>query len=203
MEFNLQAKSSNNYNVTNDNEESETMVLVSMLTNDKKLILTHEEDFSIISNISSNIYEQLFYLKNERNEKILIFKELENLVHDILQQIKIVSDSIKKDFESYPDYFKCPISWEKLENPVISNEGHSYEKWAIEKWLSRQDTSPITGLVLNDFTLISNYNLKSALDDYSKKFRKWSLIKDQLLKFVTKSEFDMNDLKKYFDTEYI
>ncbi len=195
-------KDSGSYNIiTNDNEESETKVLMSMLTNDRNLVLSHEEDFSINSSVSFQLKEELSLLKYERNEKILIFNELEKLIHDMQTQIKTISELIKLDFESLPDYFKCPISWEKLSDPVITNEGHSYERWAIEKWLVRQDTSPITGLKLTDYSVLPNYALKSAVDDYVKKCKKWSLIKDQLLKFVTKSDFDMNDLKKYFYKE--
>lgn len=187
------------YNIiSNDNEESETKVLMSMLTNDRNLVLSHEEDFSIYSSINLQVKEELSMLKYERSEKILIFNELEKLIQDMQKQIKTISELIKLDFESLPDYFKCPISWEKLSDPVITNEGHSYERWAIEKWLVRQDTSPITGLKLTDYNVLPNYALKSAVDDYFKKSKKWSLIKDQLLKFVTKSDFDMNDLKKYF-----
>jgi hypothetical protein len=101
--------------------------------------------------------------------------------------------------DNYPNYFKCPISWEKMENPVISMEGHSYEKWAIDKWLYTQQTSPITGLILNDNTLISNYTLKSAIDDFHKRQQKLRRNKIDLQKFLTKCEYDLSDLKKYFN----
>jgi hypothetical protein len=36
-----------------------------------------------------------------------------------------------------------------MENPVIASDGHSYEKYAIEKWISTgHNTSPLTGLRL-------------------------------------------------------
>lgn len=185
--------------ITNDHEESETQALVSMLTNDKQLLLCHEDDFSLFGDYTSIFdTEEFISFKNEYQEKTLIIYELEKMVVDMMQQIKKMADFIETESDSYPDYFKCPISWEKLENPVVSVEGHSYEKWAIDKWLKNQETSPITGLVLNDHTLISNYALKSAIDDYNKKTTKWKRVKQELFKYLTKSEYDLNDLKKYF-----
>jgi hypothetical protein len=75
-----------------------------------------------------------------------------------------------------------------------------YEKWAIDKWLNTQQTSPITGLILTDNTLISNYTLKSALDDFAKRQNKLRKHKIDLQKFLTKCEYDLSDLKKYFNS---
>ena len=92
-----------------------------------------------------------------------------------------------------------------MDNPVITNEGHSYisiiiryEKWALEKWFMNQNTSPVTGLVLNDRSLTSNYNLKSSIDDFQKRQCRIKKMKIDFQKFITKSEYDLNDLKKYF-----
>ena len=197
-------KNSNNLHrpteiITNDNEESETKALVSMLTNDKQLILCHEEVFSYYGYYQSIFdSDEFISFKNEYHEKTLIINELEKMVLDMMNQLKKITEVYESEVENYPDYFKCPISWEKLENPVVSMEGHSYEKWAIDKWLINQETSPITGLVLEDNTLISNYALKSAIDDFNKKILKWKKLKQELLKYITKSEYDLNDLKKYF-----
>lgn len=59
---------------------------------------------------------------------------MEKLILDIMNENKVIPLFIKKIIdhlekesnpETYPNYFKCPISWEKMENPVITNEGHS------------------------------------------------------------------------------
>ncbi len=78
----------------------------------------------------------------------------------------------------------------------------SYEKWAIEKWFYTQETSPITGLILNNHTLINNFALKSALDDFQKRQIKLKKYKIDLQKFLTKCEYDLNDLKKYSNNGY-
>lgn len=165
-------------------------------------MLCHADSFSFNTN-KNNLRDKLLNLSNNIKEKNLIFKELEKVIYDMQNKLSEICELIKKDLLTFPEYFKCPISWEILNNPVISNEGHSYEKWAIEKWLSREDISPITGLPLSDFTLLPNYCLKNALDDFNNKKKKWISIKDQILKFIIKTQFDFNDLKKYFYVELL
>lgn len=40
----------------------------------------------------------------------------------------------------------CPITGEVFIDPVIAPSGHSFERSAIEKWLARRGTDPITRL---------------------------------------------------------
>ncbi len=68
----------------------------------------------------------------------------------------------------------------------------------MEKWLNNQNTSPVTGLVLTDRTLINNYNLKASIDDFHKRQNRIKKLKIDFQKFITKSEYDLNDLKKFF-----
>ena len=57
----------------------------------------------------------------------------------------------------------------------------------------------VTGLILNDGSLVNNYTLKSAIDDFHKRQIRIKKHKIDLQKFLTKCEYDLNDLKKYFD----
>ena len=41
----------------------------------------------------------------------------------------------------------------------------------IEKWLSKNNTSPITGLQLDNKNLISNYTLKGAINEFIEKIK--------------------------------
>jgi hypothetical protein len=52
--------------------------------------------------------------------------------------------------------------------------------------------------MLDDHQLINNYTLKSAMDDFTKKQTKFKKIKIDFQKFITKCEYDLSDLKKYF-----
>ncbi|CAI5470619.1 unnamed protein product [Closterium sp. Yama58-4] len=50
--------------------------------------------------------------------------------------------------EDVPPAFVDCITQEIMRDPVITADGHSYERAAIEKWLVHHDTSPMTGKVL-------------------------------------------------------
>ena len=47
-----------------------------------------------------------------------------------------------------PDALCCPISMEIMRDPVISADGHTYERAEIESWFANNRTSPKTGAVL-------------------------------------------------------
>ena len=53
--------------------------------------------------------------------------------------------------------------------------------------------------MLTDNTLVNNYTLKAALDDLHKRQIKLRKHKIDMQKFLTKCEYDLNDLKKYFN----
>jgi len=44
--------------------------------------------------------------------------------------------------------FLCPITYDLLTDPVIAADGNTYERAAIEKWLSKTQTSPLNGEAL-------------------------------------------------------
>ena len=67
---------------------------------------------------------------------------------------------------SPPKYLICPISQELLEEPVLTSDGHTYERKNIEAWLQNHSTSPITGLPLADKTLRPNFAIKMAVQAY-------------------------------------
>lgn len=67
-----------------------------------------------------------------------------------------------------PNSFICPITTSIMIEPVIDNEGNSYEKSAITKWLDNHTTSPITRNFLSLSHLKVNRALKDIIDDYLK-----------------------------------
>lgn len=55
----------------------------------------------------------------------------------------------------------CPITQEPFVDPVVSVDGHTYERWAIENWFeSGHNTSPLTNLPLKSLDLIPNLALR-------------------------------------------
>ena len=60
---------------------------------------------------------------------------------------------------------RCPITMDIMMDPVIAADGHSYEREAIERWLLTHRTSPMTGAVLANPTVVPNHRLRSIIAD--------------------------------------
>uniref|UniRef100_A0A803VF37 WD repeat, SAM and U-box domain-containing protein 1 n=1 Tax=Ficedula albicollis TaxID=59894 RepID=A0A803VF37_FICAL len=64
---------------------------------------------------------------------------------------------------SVPDEFLCPITRELMKDPVIATDGYSYEREAMENWISNRRSSPMTNLPLQSLMLTPNRTLKMAI----------------------------------------
>lgn len=62
-------------------------------------------------------------------------------------------------------YIECPITHEKMKDPVVAADGHTYERTAIERWLRYRDTSPLTNAVLSHKNLTPNLLIKSLIEN--------------------------------------
>ena len=62
--------------------------------------------------------------------------------------------------------FQCVITKEMFREPVITSDGHTYERSAIKQWLESHDTSPRTGNVLPDRVLRPNHVLRSQIVEF-------------------------------------
>ena len=71
--------------------------------------------------------------------------------------------TIGLDGAALPSAFYCPLTLSVMRSPVIDREGNSYEKYAIEHWLSNHCTSPITRKPLRYKDLSPNRSLKEAI----------------------------------------
>jgi sacsin len=64
----------------------------------------------------------------------------------------------------FPQSFYCPITSELMADPVVDPEGNSYERRAIEEWLSEHSaTSPVTRAPLTARQLVPNRALKDTI----------------------------------------
>ncbi|GJT67943.1 U-box domain-containing protein 44-like protein [Tanacetum coccineum] len=63
--------------------------------------------------------------------------------------------------------FYCPITCEVMEDPVETPSGHSFERHAIEKWLSEgNDLCPITKTPLKVSGLRTNKTLRQSIEEW-------------------------------------
>lgn len=80
-----------------------------------------------------------------------------------------LEDRAIKRFKSVtPSSFVCPISKEVMEDPVILlGTGHTFERKAIEEWLSEHDTCPIDRQAkLDKKTVVPVGSLKRAISEW-------------------------------------
>lgn len=68
---------------------------------------------------------------------------------------------------SFPDNFICPITQAVMTDPVIGNDGITYERDAITQWLQSHNTSPVTRNIMSS-NLIPNIALRNTIQDYLK-----------------------------------
>ena len=67
---------------------------------------------------------------------------------------------------STPYEYYCPITGEIINDPVVDNQGISYERSAIETWLQDHSTSPVTMQPLITTDLRPNIALKNLIIEY-------------------------------------
>ncbi|CAF4150727.1 unnamed protein product [Adineta steineri] len=63
------------------------------------------------------------------------------------------------------DSCKCPITDEIFDDPVIGDDGHTYERKAITEWLRKNRTSPITREPMDINSLKTNYAIKKVIQE--------------------------------------
>ena len=64
-----------------------------------------------------------------------------------------------------PDAFLCPLTLEPMQDPVVTCDGQTYERGAIEQWLRQSSTSPLTGQQLPHLGLAPNVVLRGLIRD--------------------------------------
>ena len=64
-----------------------------------------------------------------------------------------------------PDWI-CPITQDLMRDPVIGPDGYTYERGAIETWLSSNAISPMTRQRMTTTTLTPNLALRHTIEDF-------------------------------------
>ena len=59
--------------------------------------------------------------------------------------------------------YHCPITTELMTDPVMTTDGFTYERAAIERWFVSSNLSPITGVPLASTQLVPNLTAKSGI----------------------------------------
>jgi len=68
-----------------------------------------------------------------------------------------------------PPAFVCPITQDLMLYPVVTADGQTYEREAIEEWLRGHDTSPLTGERLAHTGLTPNMMARGLIREWLEK----------------------------------
>jgi len=78
---------------------------------------------------------------------------------EVTEKVSDDEDKTKEEEEC----FLCPISHTVMVDPVVTCDGHTYEREMIEFWLSRYNVSPMTGEELSTTRVYPNHSLRAAI----------------------------------------
>lgn len=65
-----------------------------------------------------------------------------------------------------PDALKCPITHELFRDPVVAEDGYTYEKRVIIEWIRRAGNSPFTRQPLLVSNLRPNYAVRQLVEEF-------------------------------------
>jgi serine/threonine protein kinase len=69
------------------------------------------------------------------------------------------------------DSLLCPITLELFHDPVLAEDGHTYERQAIVQWIEKNRRSPLTNQELSLERLYPNHAIKKAIDHFEKSMK--------------------------------
>ena len=75
--------------------------------------------------------------------------------------LTLTKNRILSSFELFS--FLCPLSGDIMSDPVVAQDGITYEKKNIEKWMKTNTKSPISHATLSSKSLVPNYALKRQI----------------------------------------
>lgn len=67
---------------------------------------------------------------------------------------------------SIPTDLICPLTQKMFKEPVKASDHITYEYQVIVKWLSAEDTSPVTGCIMEDDILEANEDILNSVNEY-------------------------------------
>ena len=100
-----------------------------------------------------------------RNDSAITCLLLENF-RTLSTKRRIESDDCD---DGPPSEYFCPITYELMTDPVVCADGHTYERAAIDRWLTKKSRSPMENSELKDTNLVANHNLRILINNYRKR----------------------------------
>ncbi|KAF2218013.1 hypothetical protein CERZMDRAFT_92639 [Cercospora zeae-maydis SCOH1-5] len=100
---------------------------------------------------------------SERSEEIRkLYEDKSNTLRTVFE----IADPQNNKPREIPDHLIDMITFEPMHDPVMTKNGHSYERATIFEHLKRMQTDPLTRDPLRKEDLRSNFGLKAACDEF-------------------------------------
>jgi len=101
----------------------------------------------------------------------VINKDIFDFIEEGIKKIqKAIKEFLRKKRENLdlvtPSNFKCPITLELFEHPVVASDGNTYEYDSIMHIIQSTRRSPLTGQRLANENLVPNLNLRSEVMEF-------------------------------------
>ena len=78
-----------------------------------------------------------------------------------------VENVIRRKLNKSKDW-DCPILQILMKDPVVAQDGYTYERTAITEWLSKNSTSPMDRSEITNKNVYSNIGVKLLIEEYLK-----------------------------------
>lgn len=120
-------------------------------TNDKSLVelVKSDQDFTVVNEVTD--------------------KKLSQLEGDDLEYFKGLCKMSVSLKDEIPKELLCPITKRLFYAPVIAADGNTYERIAIETWMSNIEVSPLTGIKLDNKDLVPNLTFSKIVKNLYEK----------------------------------
>ena len=128
--------------------------------NVKRIVLTH--DSTHVEIFGKRINNE-WRITNNHNDSEKTFN-VEIPPDVIIYPLTFITNIIKND--EVPHEYLCSISQELMIDPVKTIDNHTYDRSSIERWFKTRNTSPLTGLPLDDITLTPHTIIRNQIHEY-------------------------------------
>lgn len=131
------------------------------------------KEYDKIKRKRDELHEDLDTCINETEKKLRYTTKLFNKMVNELETKTIKLQKIEKFINDIPYILKCPITMDIMSEPVVCNDGHTYEKSAILKYIQtkKAPVSPINRIRLSKDLIIPNHTVKKMIES-------WKSLKD-------------------------
>jgi pyridoxal/pyridoxine/pyridoxamine kinase len=76
-------------------------------------------------------------------------------------------EQLRTNNPEVPQDYICPLTLEIYNDPVFADDGHTYEREEIQKWIdSGKKISPNSGAEMTSTKLISNHKMRSLVSSW-------------------------------------